>query len=48
VLSEFGFLIEASHQLVEEWFAVVHDDISRHTISVDDVCSDEVVLEVGK
>jgi len=42
VLSEFEFLTEASHQLVEEWFAIVGDDISRHTLSVDDVCPDEI------
>jgi len=42
VLSEFEFLTEASHQLVEKWFAIVGDDISRHTISVDDVCPDEI------
>jgi len=42
VLSEFEFLTKASHQLVEEWFAIVGDDISRNTISVDDVCPDEV------
>jgi len=42
VLSEFEFLTEASHQLVEEWFSILGNDISRDTISVDDVCPDEV------
>ena len=42
MLSEFEFLTEASHQLVEQWFCIVGDDILRHTISVDDVCLDEV------
>ena len=42
MLSEFEFLTEASHQFVEEWFAIVDNDISRQIISVDDVCPDEV------
>ena len=42
MLSEFEFLTEASHQLVEEWFATVGDDISRHLILVDDVCLHKV------
>ena len=42
MLSEFEFLIEASHQLVEEWFVVVSKDISRHIVLVDDVYPNEV------
>ena len=42
MLSEFEFLTEISHQLVEEWFAIVSDDISRHPILVNDVCPYEV------
>jgi len=41
-LSEFEFLTEVSHQLVEEWFAIIGDDILRYAILVDDVCPDEV------
>jgi len=42
MLSKLEFLTKASHQFVEEWFAIVGDDISRNAISVDNVYLDEV------
>jgi len=42
MLSKFELLTEASHQLVEEWFSIVGDDISRHALLVNVMCPDEV------
>jgi len=42
MLSKLEFLIEASHQLVKEWFAIVGDDVSRYTIAIDDVSSNKI------
>jgi len=42
VLGELELLVEVTHQLVNEWFIIVCDDIPRHTISKNDVCSDKI------
>jgi len=42
MLSILKFLAKASRQLIEERFTIVGDDMTRHAISVDDVCPDDV------
>ena len=42
MLGKLEFLTKVSHQLVEEWFAIVSDDISRHAISINEMRPNEV------
>ena len=44
MLGELELLAEASDQFVNKRFTVVCDDIPRHTISKNDVCSDKGVF----
>jgi len=42
MLTKLEFLTKASHQLVEEWLAIVDDDVWRHTISINDMFSNKI------
>jgi len=41
-LGKFRLLVKAIHQLVNKGFAIIYDDIPRHTILTNDVHSDKI------
>jgi len=42
VLGKLELLTQASHEVVEEWLAVINDDVPSYAILIDNVHPDEV------
>jgi len=42
VLAKLKLFAEGSHQLVDKWFVILSDNISRHAMSVDDMGSNKI------
>ena len=38
MLGKLEFLAKISYHFVEEWFAIVYDNLLRHAASIDDLC----------